>query len=293
MQQEDLWKPREQKEAPNETSRKQTATDTPPTPTDWEVEKLRLILSTYQDGTGMLPAPNDMTLPGWRDFERATAAAFGGKAQESKYVFDVILTDAETPSVKYGISCKMRGELNRITEKDGRITMELSNSAKKFWMHLQTQGISEANYREKPTETGIALIELVTSWHEAESSISGGTIHLERSSYLVLSWNKRGEYQLHQFPLELPNPRSLKWYFPTKITKRGEEPADRLCGMDETGTIFEWYGTSGGQLKYYPLARTAIWASHVFRLEPLPPLEDMEYGIVAKAKAYYPTKWQE
>jgi hypothetical protein len=36
----------------------------PPTPTYEHMEKLRLILSTYQDGTGMIAAPGGMTLPG-------------------------------------------------------------------------------------------------------------------------------------------------------------------------------------------------------------------------------------
>jgi hypothetical protein len=278
------------------------AVATPPTPTDWQVEKLRLILSTYQDGSGMLASskkmvlPTGMTLPGWRDFERAVAAAFGGIAQESKNIFDVVIKETEYPHSTYGISCKMRGELDRIinSKRDGRVTMELSNSAKKFWTRLETEGIyQESNYREKPTEAGVALVKVVRSWHEIESRAKDGKIDLNKSSYLALSWNKKGEYQLHQFSLDLPDPSTLHWYFPTKKTKKGEQPADRLCGNDETGTVFEWYGTSGGQLKYYPLAKTALWASDTFRLEPLPSLEDMEYGILAKAKIYFPMKWHE
>jgi hypothetical protein len=254
-------------------------------------------LSTYQDGTGMiaptkdLPLPKGMTLPGWRDFERAVAAAFGGEAQESKYIFDVVVSDPANSTVKYGISCKMRRELNRISSGDGRITMEVSNSAKQFWQHLHRKNMSEANYRNKPSEVGEGLIELVKTWHEAESHTSGGIIDLRKSSYLILSWNKKRDYQLHQFPLELP--QGLHWYFPTKKTKQGEQPADRLCGADDTGVIFEWYGTSGGQLKYYPLARTAIWISDIFRLEPLPSSDEIEYGIVAKAKTYFLTKWSQ
>lgn len=38
-----------------------------------QIEKLRLLLSTCQDGTGQLAAQNGLTLPGWRDFERAVA----------------------------------------------------------------------------------------------------------------------------------------------------------------------------------------------------------------------------
>ena len=42
-------------------------------PTTQEVEKLRLILSTFQDGSGQLALSDGRTLPGWRDFERALA----------------------------------------------------------------------------------------------------------------------------------------------------------------------------------------------------------------------------
>ena len=49
-------------------------------PTAGELERLRLILSTYQDGSGMLVLKDGTTIPGWRDFERAVAIAFGGQA---------------------------------------------------------------------------------------------------------------------------------------------------------------------------------------------------------------------
>lgn len=264
----------------------------PPRPTYEHMEKLRLILSTYQDGTGMIAAPGGMTLPGWRDFERAVAAVFGGVAQESKYVFDVVVPDAEYPGLKYGISCKMRRELDRVLRRDGRVTMELSNSANMFWRYLLRQGIDEANYREKPGEVGAALIELVSSWHEVESITGRGTIYLNRSFYLVLSWSQKGQYQVHQFALSLPDPQQLHWFFPTKTTRQGEQPADRLCGADEAGVVFEWYGKSGGQLKYYPRAETALWASGIFQLEPLPDSEEMNYGVLAKARTYFPAQWK-
>jgi len=188
----------------------------PALPTHQQVEKLRLLLSTYQDGTGRLastqdlPLPKGMTLPGWRDFERAVAAVFGGEAQESKYVFDVIVPDPANPAGTWGISCKMRRELNRVAQGDGRVTMELSNSSKQFWQHLHKQGIDEVSYREKPAKVGAGLIEVVTSWHEAASRITGGMIDLSKSYYLVLSWNKKRAYQLHQFALDLP--QNLRWF---------------------------------------------------------------------------------
>jgi hypothetical protein len=111
--------------------------DRPPTP--GEAEKIRLLLSTYQDGTGMLtlkdsrgrPLPG--TFPGWRDFERSVALALTGTASESKEIFDVVLArpGALDSDPKYGLSCKMRSELNRVG-RDGRATIEVSNSAGKF-----------------------------------------------------------------------------------------------------------------------------------------------------------------
>jgi hypothetical protein len=274
--------------------------DGPAPPTASQIAKLRLILSTYQDGTGQLSAPDKRTLPGWRDFERAVAAAFEGRAQESKHIFDVIVFPKDSSNA-YGISCKMRGELNKSVDRvdrkgrplKGRISMELSNSAKYFWNQLKARGIDEANYREKPKETGIALVELVRSWHDAVSIEHGGIIDLRKSFYFALSWDRKGSYQLHQFVLDLPDPETLHWHFPTRIGKKGEEePAVRLAGDDEFGTLFEWYGDTGGQLKYYPLTRDAIWASDVFKLEPLPTSGELEYGIIAKARVYFPRQWE-
>ncbi len=265
-----------------------------PTPT--QVEKLRLILSTYQDGTGQ----NDGgTAPGWRDFERAVAAAFNGQAQESKHVFDVIVPTGYGASA-YGISCKMRGELGNTVArqnkkglfKKGRVSMELSNSAKYFWTQLKKRGINETVYKVKPVESGIALIELVKSWHNDVSLEKGSIIDLSKSFYLVLQWDKSGLYQLFQYSIHLPDPKELKWHFPPKTGKNGEEESSlRLAGEDSFGSLFEWYGDTGGQLKYYPLTEDALWKSDKFRLEPLPTLESLEYGIIAKAKTYFPRQW--
>jgi len=74
----------------------------PPTPQKFE--RFRLILSTYQDGTGMLAAANGRTLPGWRDFERAIALTFSGSAAENKDIFDVRLPDLTRPGIHFGIS---------------------------------------------------------------------------------------------------------------------------------------------------------------------------------------------
>lgn len=256
-------------------------------PKDREVEQIRLLLSTFQDGTGMLKGTQEIeTLPGWRDFERTVALAFGGEAPENKAVFDVLLESPTRPGIKYGLSCKMRGELNRIG-RDGRVTIEVSNSAQKFWGCLSTGGFDQTNYKDHPQDVGILLVKLVEQWHR-ETTESG--IDIRNSFFLVLSWNRAGWYQLHQFRLDLPNPKSLEWQFPIEQRRGIQERARRLRGSDDTGVVFEWYGESGGQLKYYPSETWAVWKSDQFQLEPL--RSDGQYGILAKAAAYFPSKWK-
>ncbi len=263
--------------------------DTPPTLA--EVQRFRLILSTYQDGTGQLAASNNLTLPGWRDFERSVALAFGGVAQESKAIFDVLLPDQTRKGINYGISCKMRRTLTD-TDRTGRVTLELSNSSGKFWDALGEYGLNQKNYKKNPQQVANALIALVEKWHHDVSLERDGAIDLTKSLYLALSWNKAGWYQLFQFPIALPNPNKLRWSFPTRKQKGKMMVGRRLKGEDKLGTLFEWYGESGGQLKYYPLVEKAVWKSERFQLEPLPSDQDLHYGILSKAAMYYPRLWE-
>jgi hypothetical protein len=252
-------------------------------PSTQEIQKLRLILSIFQDGTGQLATKDNKTLPGWRDFERAVALTFGGIAQESKAVFDVLIPDPNKPGINYGLSCKMRGLLTDL-DRTGRATIELSNSAGKFWQALNAAGLRQDNYRLDADSVGRTLLDLVRSWHEAVSIFNHGNVDLRKSYYLVLSWNKQlGDYQLHQFPLQLLD-HGLKWCFPAEEA--------HLRGDDETGKLYEWYGESGGQLKYYPPVSAAIWTSDRFKLEPLP-TGNVLNGLVAKAMTYFPRLWSE
>lgn len=255
-------------------------------PTPNQVERLRLLLSTYQDGTGMLVIKGQ-NLPGWRDFERSVALALGGQAAESKALFDVVVPNEENPPMQIGLSCKMRSELDRIA-RDGRVTIEVSNSAGEFWDYLNKQGINQTNYKERPANVGAGLLHVVEEWHLEPSTERGGLVELEHSSYFVLQWSRATlTYQLFQFSLELPDPASLTWSFPSP--KRADKDTRRIVGEAATGLVFEWYGESGGQLKYYPFATDAVWSSAPFRLEPLP--TTMEYGIMAKAAGYFPEQW--
>jgi len=251
-----------------------------------EWQYLRLLLSTYQDGSGQ----NDGgSTPGWRDFERSVALTLNGTAQESKAIFDVLVPRAEHSGTFYGIACKMRGTLTD-TEGTGRVTLEVSNSARRFWDALNAKGFSAEQYgkAENATPMGQILLELVDSWNQGVSTLSGKSIDLSYSSYLVLSYSKAtrrqasARYQLHQFLPLLPDPSTFIWQFPIN--------GKRLIGSDVTGrTVIEWYGESGGQLKYYPLVSSALWQSPVFELEAI---QSGRSSISEKAALYFPDLWK-
>ncbi|MDM8519500.1 hypothetical protein QUF64_05580 [Anaerolineales bacterium HSG6] len=248
-------------------------------PTIGQIEKLRLMLSTYQDGTGQLVFELGKTLPGWRDFERSVALAFGGVAQESKAIFDVLIPTPENTEIDFGISCKMRETL-RTVERTGRVTVEVSNSAGKFWDGLKDKGIDD--YNTNPDLTGKILLDLVENWHDEVSLEQGGVVNVNQSFYLLLQWHKKTRrYQLFQFPVKLPTPETLSW----------DVVGRRLVGRDDEGVMIEWFGYSGGQLKYYPLADQAIWSSEIFKLEPLPENE-LGYGLKKRVIEYFPELWQ-
>ena len=258
-----------------------------------EVERLRLVLSTFQDGTGQISIGSyrkgSKTLPGWRDFERSVALVFNGEAIETKAIFDVLISDPKSPETAYGISCKMRGTLSD-TDKKGRVTVELSNSSASFSAALKESQLDEANYKQFPILVGNTVIRRYESLYNAITFKNRITIDVARSSFLVLSYNHTGIYQLHQFPLTLPHPETLKWFFPTAMRKGVEVEGKRLVANDETGTIFEWYGGSGGQLKYYPLVSNALWVSDRFQLEPI---SGQRYESLFKAAKYFPKLWKD
>ncbi len=249
-------------------------------PTEEEVELLRLTLSTFQDGSGMINLGNGETLPGWRDFERAIAWTFDGLALESKAIYDVLLSVPENPRLSYGISCKSRQEL-RLVDLDGRVTIELSNAAGEFWDMLRVLDIHEQNYAAHAERAGHALIQRVSEWHSAVDVRQGGVVITEQSVFLSLQYKRKNrEYQLFQFPIQLPDPDQIEW----SVFGR------HLIGKLEGQVILEWYGLSGGQLKYYPHQDTAAWKSARFWLEPLP--QDLEAGVRNKIRTYFPERWE-
>ncbi|MFY9224746.1 MAG: hypothetical protein WAQ98_18885 [Blastocatellia bacterium] len=298
--------------------------------TNKEFERLRLLLSVYQDGIGMLSTDNHSllftnisqrknfdkenhtnqafeihkistkeknatTLPGWRDFERAVALAFSGITFESKFIFDVVIPLDDKRY--FGLSCKSKAELNKALKPNGRVTIEVSNAAGGFWEQLRNKGITESNFREpkQAVTMGETLIEMVENWHKSVDINNNGLIDISKSSYLILLYNAQASYKLYQFALKFPDPKTLDWAIPLKPFKGENKPPEyRKClvAKDSFGeTIIEWYYGSGGQLKYYPLAKNAYWASEVFHLEPLP--IGTSHGVLKRVKEYFPKLWQE
>ena len=202
----------------------------------------------------------------------------------------MLLPDTTRPGISFGASCKMRQTLDD-TRKTGRVMLELSNSAGKFLKALEGYGLYQHNYKSNPQLVGKALIGLVEKWHRDVSIEYGGHVDLANSFYLALSWNRSEQYQLFKFPLSLPGPEILQWDFPTVEGNGEARTGRRLRGKDSAGVLFEWYGESGGQLKYYPQVEDALWKSEIFQLEPLLQDNAAYYGILAKAQAYFPGRW--
>jgi hypothetical protein len=213
-------------------------------------------------------------MPGFRDYERALASVLGGRTPENKGVFDVVVDTGE-PSGNIGISCKM---VKVQPAKHQCSFMELSNSAAAFRNYLLSVQI---NWATEPGLAGPAIIDLVTTWHEA---VSAG-IDMEASSYAVLSHDSRwSEFELLCFPLNLrlANPRGeVEWL------KEGQSLSGYVRVGERRHRLWQWYANSGGQLKYYPPYDWARWRTGTFTLEQPP-----QVSLQRRARQYFPTLWK-
>ena len=259
-------------------------------PSASELERLRLALSVFQDGSGWQSIKKTKNqggdriyYAGYRQFERTVADVFRGIAPENKGIFDVFVPLFVT-DMHFGVSCKMRGELNNALKDEGRVYIEMSNAAGEF-MDKVKQEVGK-NFQKYPDQVGQTLLSLITGWHNVEK-LSGYKINLAESSFLVLLYNKQLTFRLYQYELLLPKATNFTWRFPPPKNRSSKE-SRRLVGYYKDKVIFEWYLYSGGQLKYYPLAQNAKWHSESFTLEPLPE----NINLVSRAQEYFPDKWK-
>ncbi|MBI4853282.1 MAG: hypothetical protein HY819_15935 [Acidobacteria bacterium] len=142
---------------------------------------------------------------------------------------------------------------------------------------------------------GETLIETVENRHKSVDISNNGLIDVSKSSYLILLYNSTATYKLYQFALSFPSAKTLNWSIPIKLQGNANaSPEHRKClvakdASDET--VIEWYYGSGGQLKYYPLAKEAYWSSEIFHLEPLP--IGTKHGVLRRVEEYFPKLWEE
>ena len=124
-----------------------------------ELERMRLALSTFRDGSGQFVKSIGEFMPSYLDFERATALVCGGDTSEDKGIFDVSVP--APGGTQFGVSCKM-SVYQPTSHKAG--FMELSNSHKKFSDEFSRLGV---DWQKEPEYAGPAVVELALIVHES------------------------------------------------------------------------------------------------------------------------------
>jgi hypothetical protein len=243
-----------------------------------ELEKLRLLLSTFRDGSGQYLSRLEAFMPDYLAFERATALVCGGETTENKGIFDVLVPGGNERSA-FGISCKMAKQQPR----DRSWFMELSNSSKKFADAFDSAGVV---WQNEPAAAGQIFVGLVEGWHyEVE-----GTVDVAASKYLLLVHdNSWGKFQVACMDLDLrkADPRTeVDWKVEGKDPARPSSVAGYIEVDGKLHRLWQLFANSGGQLKYYPPIHWAEWATEVFTLETPPPRQ-----LRDKVEEYWPGSW--
>lgn len=246
-----------------------------------ELEQLRLLISTFRDGSGQYLSKLKSYMPDYLAFERATAFVCNGQTTENKGIFDVIVPSDDRRELPYGISCKMATEQPR----QRSWFMELSNAAKKFH---DAFAAADVVWTHEPDLAGQVLVDVVESWHEDLRA----TVDVDRSKYLILEHDKAWQtFRIASLTcdLRLADPiRDIRW-----AAEGSRGTISSIAGYIElpNGTelrLWKFFANSGGQLKYYPPIEWADWYTFDFGLE-LPPVR----GLRDKVDEYWPGAWPE
>ncbi len=159
------------------------------------------------------------------------------------------------------------------------------------------QGLTLNNYtlESNPKIAGRAVLNLVKKWHRRVAIVNGGSINIRKSYFLTMIYkydDKAVKCSLFQLPVGLPNPRHLTWHCPNKKEKGKLVPSKRIQGDFKGTKIFDFYGTGGGQLKYYyPLDWPIIWSAS-FELEKIPEEVLQQDQLSKKAILYFEEAWK-
>lgn len=233
-------------------------------PTDTELERIRLILSSYQEG-GTLAVPGSEGI----DFVRTISKVFNIKGNQGPFPHFDLVVDVNG-SVQYGISCVV----NRVIRISGgnnalRSSVAITQRPPRFFK--QEEG--HIGSMQRPEELGAMVVEYIKA--SSKEKIKG--FDIDKSFYLALLYDHQGQYQLHQIPYELPIPANLKWFT--------RKPSSSLRGEGDDGTLIIYSRNSSNSLiTYHPSYKAIIWSSPIFHLEPLAPLENIRYSLQATAE---------
>lgn len=245
-------------------------------PNNAEMQKLRLVLATFKDGSGNLKMADGSHRADWRQVERSFAEVFQGSTAESKAVFDVDI-EPDDDRQPYGLSIKTSKR-----RPDDRVLLELNNSPAKMLEHAVDLGYAtregrQARWNCSVEDMGFSVVSAVKAWHEACCP----THDLRGSSYVVMTHDQpKNLFEVFWFGLDLGDPRDLRW------AERGRA----ITGTDSHGIVrWEFYAESGGQLKWYPSGNAARWRSGCFELPDPPPMRT----LTDKARELFDEEWPE
>ena len=241
-----------------------------------ELERLRLVLSTFQDGSGWEKIEGS-TLVGYRQFERALAEVLNGVARESKALFDVLATRATAAGNRLvGYSCKAKRELSPSGQRE--IYIEVGNAGSAYRKHLEKEGLRDPfDYAARPDVAGSQVLKYIEALHLADCAMTGASE--QDSCYFVLLYDASGtHFECFEIPLDVMANAPIAWTAPgqhVRGTLNGKKAVEYYWGV--------------GQVKFYVPVTQATWRSGVFQMEPL---AGSAKSLGARAEEAFPEAWR-
>lgn len=258
-------------------------------PTDAELTLLKKFLASYRDGSGNLRESDGSSRAEFRQIERCFAELLHGTTTENKAFYDFVVQSNENGGVAVrgaSIKSKEHEHLHSYSTQTAtmRSYLELSNSAAKDWTMCRERGLSEQIFRDggSANEFGRAIldrqrIERETSQLTYLNSLPGSNKSFVETDcvYISVLYSPmvRGErsYLVSSFHAVLPEP--AVWSFKGR----------RLVGKDASDlVIYEWYGLSGGQFKYYPKLSDRLHGTGLFTFADYRPANETLRQKVAR-----------
>jgi hypothetical protein len=247
-------------------------------PNEQELKLLKKFLASYRDGSGNLRETDGSSRAEFRQIERCFAELLHGTTTENKAFYDFVVQTNENGGVAIrGASIKSKEHEHLHSYASEAATMrshlELSNSAAKDWALCREAGLNEQMFRDglQASDFGRTIlerqkIERQVSQDTYLNSIAGANKFFVEADCVYISVlyspMNRGEraYLVSSFNAVLPEPSV--WSFKGR----------RLVGKDaQDQVLYEWYGLSGGQLKYYPKISSRLHGTELFTLADYKP----------------------